>query len=214
MTLNPPRPLVTAVAALTLAGLLTACGGGDSDEAGPASLDDGATASDDSDGGGGGGNDPATSQDFQDAMLEYAQCMREQGIDMPDPGTGGGGPVLVGPGPESSQAEREAFAAADEVCSPILEDVAASAPQIDPEDQAQLQDQMVAVAQCMRDRGYDMPDPEVDSQGNVQIPLGESVQPGEADFEEFQAAMRECQDEVGVAGLGSGAGPGGAGGGG
>jgi hypothetical protein len=61
-------------------------------------------------------------------MLEFAQCMREHGIDMPDPQQGGGiriqrnsdGNVTNGEGvidPESPE-----FQAAEEACRPILGD--------------------------------------------------------------------------------------------
>ncbi len=48
----------------------------------------------------------------EDAMLEYAQCMREHGIDMPDPEFRGGG----GSFPLPDNADSEEFEAAQEAC--------------------------------------------------------------------------------------------------
>lgn len=60
----------------------------------------------------------ASSQDaseFEDAFLEYAQCMRANGVDMPDPDLSSGIVDLGGEGPDS-----ESFAAADEQCREVL----------------------------------------------------------------------------------------------
>jgi hypothetical protein len=40
-----------------------------------------------------GNMDPAKRQEFQDKALAFAKCMREQGIDMPDPTFGDGGMI-------------------------------------------------------------------------------------------------------------------------
>jgi len=57
-------------------------------------------------------NDP----EFQDAQLRFAQCMREHGIDMPDPGEGGGGIMIGGDG----DIPQEQMEAAIEACDPII----------------------------------------------------------------------------------------------
>lgn len=40
-----------------------------------------------------GGNDPARRQEFQDRALAFAKCMRDNGVDMPDPTFGEGGRI-------------------------------------------------------------------------------------------------------------------------
>jgi hypothetical protein len=53
--------------------------------------------------------------EFEDAVLEYAQCMRSHGIDMPDPDfSPDGGIIDLGSG------DGEAFEAADAECRPLL----------------------------------------------------------------------------------------------
>ncbi|NNK92467.1 MAG: hypothetical protein HKO87_08535 [Acidimicrobiia bacterium] len=65
-----------------------------------------------------GAPDPGAGVAFEDALVEYAGCMREQGIDMPDPDfSGDGGFITVGP--DSPGAEDE-FEAAHSECQPIL----------------------------------------------------------------------------------------------
>jgi hypothetical protein len=53
--------------------------------------------------------------EFEDAFLEYAQCMRSHGIDMPDPDfSPDGGIIDLGSG------DGESFEAADAECRPLL----------------------------------------------------------------------------------------------
>jgi hypothetical protein len=195
--------------AATLGLSLAACAdeaGGEPDAV--ASIDDSASSADDGsddgdDDGGGGGGRPDSSE-FRDAALEYAQCMRDNGIDMPDPtfdSDGGGGRVMIGGEPEAgTTGPSEEFEAADEECRPILEE-AAPEMQLTPEEQAEMQDRLVAMAECMRARGHDMPDPQVGEGGGVTIgggpgaPLGGG--PGD---DEFRQDMEECGDEAGMDG--------------
>jgi hypothetical protein len=177
---------------------LAACGKDGEPSDGVASVDgasnDGGSSDDDSSGGGDG--DRPSDQEFQDAALEYAQCMREHGVDMPDPEFEGEGGVSMrlpeGVNPDDLEA-------AEEECRPIMDEVAPDADQIDPEQQAEMQDQMLEVAQCMRDKGHDMPDPEVDDSGRVTFGAGpgqggEGAEPDE----DFDQDMEDCQDEAGM----------------
>jgi hypothetical protein len=45
-----------------------------------------------------GGFNRVNSQEFQDAALKFAQCMRKNGVNMPDPNFSSGGSGGVGPG--------------------------------------------------------------------------------------------------------------------
>ena len=86
------RPLPLAIPLLTVL-LVAACGGGGGDD-GVASLS-----------GDGSGDGDATSttlseEEREEAMLDWAACMRGQGIDMPDPTVDGNGRtgVIIGGG--------------------------------------------------------------------------------------------------------------------
>jgi hypothetical protein len=199
--------LLALVTALLL--LFTACGKGGDDDDGVASIDDDSSDQSDDDGGGGGNrNSPADEAEFQDAMLEYAQCMREHGVDMPDPEFDGEGGVMMGAGPGGedgapTDSEQQAFEAADEACKPILDEVMPDQ-DLTPEQQAEMQDQFIEVAQCMREKGHDMPDPVVGDDGSVSIraeaPEGGGDETGTKGppSEEFQNDMQDCEEEAGV----------------
>src|SRR6188474_3666581 len=95
---RPMTGAATVVLVLALAAL-AACGGGGGDDDSVASLDGSGTEDDtgnDSAGGGQGGLGEL-SPAFEDAMLEYAQCMRDQGVDFRDPQFDEGGGIVVGP---------------------------------------------------------------------------------------------------------------------
>ncbi len=45
--------------------------------------------------GGGDAPDPAQQAKFQDAFLQYARCMRREGVNIPDPKPGAGGGIIA-----------------------------------------------------------------------------------------------------------------------
>jgi hypothetical protein len=188
------------VAVLVLGGTLAACGGGGGDEGdGVASIDEGAAAEDD-DGGGDSGGGAVDEAEIEDAMLEFAECMRENGVDMPDPKFEDGGGVSLGFDADSGiDPESEEFKAAEEACEPIMEEARPDV-QLSPDEQAEMQDRLVAMAECMRARGHDMPDPQVGEDGGVTI-RREAGAPGEVGGppdEQFDQDMEECSDEAGM----------------
>ncbi|HEY1178994.1 MAG TPA: hypothetical protein VGF17_22805, partial [Phytomonospora sp.] len=128
--------LVVAVAALSL----TACG----------SADDGdgvATA-------GGDGTAPSAGSSLSDAeaRLKFGECMREHGIDIPDPDPDAEGiQILLPEGGDPEEAR-----AATEECKQNLPDGGAP-PAADPE---RVEEQRL-FAQCMRENGIEgFPDPD------------------------------------------------------
>jgi hypothetical protein len=90
-----------------------------------------------------------------------------------------------------------------------MDDVVGERQEPSPEEEAEMQDKMTEMAQCMRDRGHDMPDPEVDG-GRVTMEAGseegDGGPPPEPD-EEFDADMEECSEEAGMEGPGGPVGP-------
>lgn len=189
------RRWLVAVPALGL--LLAACSGGASSE-GIASLQE---ATDD----GSSTTAPATSTDPEQAMLDFAQCMREHGVDMPDPeiSPAGGGfafgiTVEGGPAEEGaeegpiSSAELDQMMAANEACQHFLEGVVQ---EFEMPDMSEMQDQMLAFAQCMRDNGIDYPDPEFTADGGITMSIGPGeeggIDPSDPGFQEAQEACQE-----------------------
>ena len=100
---------------------------------------------------------PEAEEDAQEALLEFASCMRDNGIDFPDPQFGVGGGGFGGGGLGDVDFGSSDFLDAMEACEAFL---AALQPDIDPQEQAAQVEQQVAFAQCMRSRGVDFPDPD------------------------------------------------------
>ena len=133
----------TALAAGTLA--LTACGG-----EGEAS-------------GSGGKSDR---EEARNAALEYAQCMREHGVDMPDPQFDGGGIMQRGPDENTPRATVEK---ADAACKEIRERMEPSEPPSEAE-QKKMREAALAHARCMREHGITkFPDPTFGANGEMKI---------------------------------------------
>lgn len=103
---------------------------------------------------------PATEElDGQEALLEFAGCMRDNGIEMDDPqfGSGGGRFGFGAPGADGAlDLGSTEFQTAMDTCSSYLE---ALAPDVDAVEQAERAEQQLSIAGCMRDLGYDFPDP-------------------------------------------------------
>ena len=135
---------------------------------------------------------PTASVDPQEQARQFAQCMRDHGVDVPDPDTAGGpngGPVRI----TASGGPPAGMDAAMEACKDKLPN-GGTPPSLDPQQQEQLR----AFAQCMRDHGVDMPDPDPNS-GGLRItqsggPNGNSGM--SPDNPTFQAAQQACQDKL------------------
>jgi hypothetical protein len=203
-----------ALAAMAVAGLLAACGssaddGGDADD-GVASLDGGSTTTSPD----GEEQTTETSVDPQEAMLAYTECMREEGIDMPDPQfseDGEGGMVITREADSGEDQgpmfdpESEEFQAAQDKCGSIMDEAIGSI-EIDPEQQAEMREQMLEYAQCMRDQGIDFPDPEFSDNGRVTMGMGggEGAEPpSDAEMEAMDAANEVCAQEGGPIAMGA-----------
>jgi hypothetical protein len=151
--------LVLPIAATSLA--LAACGGSES------------TA--------GSGDDRAQ---FREAALKFAECMRRNGVDVPDPSPGGnGGVLMVAP---RSGADQPAFRRAEEECRKHMEDV--RPPELSEEEQREFRERALKHARCMREHGIDMPDPTFGEGGSVQMKLDGGVDPRDPAFQEAQKA--------------------------
>jgi len=175
-------------------GLLAAgCGGGES-SSGIASLQEEAAAD------GSSTTTAAASVDPEQAFLDFAACMREHGVDMPDPeiSTAGGGfafgiTVQGEAGEEGlpNNAEIQKMQEADQACRHFLEGAVQS---FERPDMSEMQDQMLAFAQCMREHGVDMPDPEFSEDGGVTIfggPGDPGMDPSDPVFQEANEACNE-----------------------
>ena len=118
------------------------------------------------------GGDPSTNGDaaanrqnqMDDAALEYARCMRENGVDMPDPKPGQRGIRLSQPEGVSQSTMRKA----DQACRKYLE--AVKPPEMSEEQQKEFREGALANARCMREHGINFPDPTFGANGEAQCP--------------------------------------------
>ncbi len=154
-------------------------------------------------------------EDAQEAFLAYARCMRENGIDMPDPQVNGPMVTIGDPGSGASGSasgggglnpQDETFKKADETCKHFLSSIIqeGNGP---PALSAEQQEAMLKFAQCMREHGVDMPDPK---DNGMAFQIGGGTDPNSGDFKKADEACRGLLADLpsvgAVDGPGSGAG--------
>ncbi|NEE03545.1 hypothetical protein [Phytoactinopolyspora halotolerans] len=189
-------PAFALLLSATLA--LGACSGDDDETA--AGDDDGAAAEDEP----GAGEDDSSG----DPVLDFYQCLRDNGLDVEDPGpSGGGGAGLQGPpGVDMHDPETEAIV---EDCAENHLNSTDGRVTVGGED-GQMGDNLaepealIAYVDCMREHGIDMPDPDAD--GRLSIPDGVSRESAE-----FQQAAQDCAEHLDGGGILVGGGEDGAG---
>ena len=149
-------------------------------------------------GGEDGGADAASPQErAQDGALKFAQCMRSNGVDVPDPQVGENGLIRIAPGPGGpgvGQApDSPVFRKAEAACRKHLR---AGGEPPDEATQAKLRDAAVKYAQFMRSKGIDMPDPQAD--GGLVLGRGPGgINPEAPAFKRAEAACRDLLPGVG-----------------
>lgn len=124
----------------------------------------------------------------EDAQLAFAECMREHGIEVPDPAPpgndGGGGQILIEPG---QGIDEDTFEEADAACRHHLEGIFDEPSE---EQLQEMQDQALAFARCMRENGVEKhPDPQFENGRTTLAISGDDVM---AD-PDFEAAEKECR---------------------
>lgn len=129
----------------------------------------------------------SSSTDRQEVILEYTQCMRDEGIDLPDPNFSGGRGRLGLNGVDPDDPD---FQAAQEKCRPILERIRQ---EFDAGDRQALQDAALEFAQCMRKNGIDVEDPDFSGGGGPGRGRGGFFREVDRDDPDFQAAMEKCR---------------------
>lgn len=122
----------------------------------------------------------------EQALIDFSACMRDQGVDFPDPIVGADGyPRFEFEDPES--VDRDALMEAGEECRDLLEGVVLG---LDNFDITEFDDTFLEYATCMREHGFeDIPD-RIDL---VAIMQGEEppIDPTDPDF---IAADEQCRD--------------------
>jgi hypothetical protein len=129
-------------------------------------------------------------QQAKDAMLAYTKCMREHGVDIPDPEPGERGLRMVAPEGVSREEMREA----EEACRKHLEEF--EPPELSEEQQEEMKERALAHARCMREHGIEnFPDPTFGEGGRTTMRIGpeDGIDPNS---EKFKEAEEACRDEL------------------
>ncbi|WP_336707825.1 hypothetical protein [Oerskovia sp. USHLN155] len=130
--------------------------------------------------------DDMTDAERDDMARQFASCMRDNGVDMPDPDSDGGLSVTSGTVEAGSMDEMDA---AFDACREFMPN-GGEPVKMTPED---LEAQR-AFAKCMRDHGMDMPDPDPNGGMTAAGSVGD-------DMEAFEAALEACNESGSGAGL-------------
>jgi hypothetical protein len=183
---RPTRLLILTLTTAALGGGLAACGGSSTPS-----------------------NATASGAQFQ-ARLNLAKCFRSHGINVPDPTTGGG--ARGGTFRILQQYPQAQVQAATQACRQYLTQ---AFPQLNlsPAQRAQIQQQLVQFAQCMRSHGVNVPDPQPGANGF--FGFRGQFRSIDRNSPAFQSANKACQSlrpRFGRGGPGGGGGGGGGGG--
>ena len=176
------RRILAALGALTL--VAAACGGDDDVSDGVASIEETGTVAP---------VDPKVDREGQ--LLEFAACMRQQGIDLPDPIVDADGNAQLQPPADFEPSMVNALIEAAQTCQTFLEGVTLGFEDID---LAALTDTLLAFAQCMRDNDFDLPDPDLSllQPDSGSVPSGGPF--GNIDLQDpdFLTAFAACSDVI------------------
>lgn len=181
------RPLTTTFAALAVAALLGACGGGGSEGG--------------SEGGSGGGSSGEQAGGDGQELYDWVECMAGEGIELPEPSRNADGNlVIVGDGVNIGDASQisfgeyseEEFQAGTDVCGgpPIRSGLSEESLQ-------EEEDNALAFSQCMRENGIDdFPDPDFsdDMSDGLFSPWPPEAMEGFESDPDFEAADEACRD--------------------
>lgn len=154
--------------------------------------------------------DSVAAVDSEEALLAFAACMREEGVDFADPVPDEDGNLQFAPptsadGGGFDEAARDTQQVAREACAEHLQSIELGAGR---GNQAEFDaDAFLAYAACMRDNGVaDFPDPSADGRPDI-----EAMQALDTTSAAFEAASTTCAEEVGLEGAIGGGRPGGGG---
>ena len=133
---------------------------------------------------------------WADSELLLAQCIRDNNYELEDPKKPGDlrrilTPIFV----EMNQEEREEFYSLIEKCADEYDIPLDARDQATPEQQAELLDAELEIAQCIREKGLDVPDPT--NEKGLRDTLPQYVVTGVISAKDLRAMVRECITENG-----------------
>jgi hypothetical protein len=184
------RTAVVGALCLALAVPAGGCGGGGEGAGGVATLEGASTTT------AAAGIPDAGEAGLEEALLAFTACMREEGIDLPDPELDATGNLklvsfMADAGAAAAAAGgTEALRDAATACRGHLAGVALRFASID---RTEMQDRLLAYAGCMREHGYDLPDPDFSGAGPGMRGPFPGLGLGVLDDPAFREANESCQ---------------------
>ena len=137
----------------------------------------------------------AASGDLEKELADYMECLRKQGVDVPDPTVDADGNVTFGRLPAGRSIDRDQLDDARKACGKLPEGLTAA---LTGQDQSELQDTALKFAKCMREQGVDVPDPDFSKiGGGAGGPFGDL----DRDDPKVAAALEVCQKVWAGAGI-------------
>jgi len=137
----------------------------------------------------------AASGDLEKKLADYVECLRKQGVDVPDFTVDANGQVSFGTPANGQSFDRDKFTEAQKVCGDLPEGLTTP---LDNIDQSELQDAGLKFAQCMRGEGIEMADPDFSNPGSGGGGLFADL---DRDDPKVAAALEVCQKVFADAGL-------------
>ncbi|HEV8651062.1 MAG TPA: hypothetical protein VG276_17160 [Actinomycetes bacterium] len=178
--------VVAVLAAALLALAATGCAGDGDKGSGVASLSQASKAKQPDT-----GTKAGEKKDAQQSAIDFAKCMRQHGIDMPDPKVDGNGLMKMEVGERGGKpADPNKLKTAHQACQQHLQNGGEGPRQPDPK----MQDQMLKFARCMREHGIDMPDPSPD--GGLVVQDGKAAGPDSSKFKEAEQACQSLMPKL------------------
>jgi hypothetical protein len=118
------------------------------------------------------GGSPTSGGSRQDkafeGALKFSKCMRDHGVDFPDPQrVGSGGIKITGRNINPNDPKTKS---AQSACQKYMQ--IGGGESIDPARRAKLQESALKYARCMREHGVDMPDPKLSGKGGLTFQAG------------------------------------------
>ena len=197
---------LTMIAALLAFGLFTAACSGSEPDSGVASLETQTDAAQDLEPSPDcAGVDEGVSD--EESILAFAACLRAQGLDVEDPTVDADGNLRPPRPRDAGEEDLDLRHTAMEACSEHLDNVAFG---LGAADRAEREDELLEYAACMRENGYDMPDPDFSAIGTPGPGAGGGPFGAiDRDDPAFQTAQDACADIFGTGSPIPGGGPGG-----
>ncbi len=168
---------------IALALIAAACSGG-GDDASPGVATLAATSSTTVD------VDPG--RETEEQVLKLVQCLRDEGINVPDPTITGDGNIRFSPPADFAADDLADLQAAVVVCEEFIEGLDIGVENIDT---TTIADNLLIFADCMRDNGFDIRDPDFSLLETIDGSFPPGGPFGDLDISDpdFIAALPECQ---------------------